>query len=172
MRILIDIGHPAHVHLFKHFAWQMQKNGHEIFFTVRDKEHELYLLSAYGFKYRSFGRHLKSKIGKIIGLLRFNIKMLDTALSFKPDIFLSHGSIYAAQIAWFLRKPHISLEDTGNMEQVLLYRPFTKVILTPVTLNKNLGSKQIKLNTYHEMAYLAPQYFKKSSNILEVSCME
>ena len=156
------------MHLFKNFAWLMKQKGHEVFFTVRDKEHELYLLSAYGFKYKSFGKHRKSKIGKIFGLFLFNIKMLNSALSFKPDLFLSHGSIYAAQIAWFLRKPHISLEDTGNMEQVLLYRPFTKVILTPVTLNKNLGSKQIKLNTYHEMAYLAPQYFKKSSNILEL----
>jgi uncharacterized protein len=168
MRILIDIGHPAHVHLFKHFAWQMQKKGHEIFFTVRDKEHELYLLSAYGFKYRSFGKHLKSKIGKIIGLLRFNIKMLDTALSFKPDIFLSHGSVYAAQIAWLLRKPHISMEDTGNMEQVLLYRPFSKAIITPITLEKKLGSKQIQLKTYHELAYLNSLYFKKSPDVLKL----
>lgn len=168
MRILIDIGHPAHVHLFKHFAWQMQKKGHEIFFTVRDKEHELYLLSVYGFKYRSFGKHLKSKIGKIIGLLRFNIKMLDTALSFKPDIFLSHGSVYAAQIAWLLRKPHISMEDTGNMEQVLLYRPFSKAIITPITLEKKLGSKQIQLRTYHELAYLNPVYFKKSPEVLKL----
>ena len=168
MRILIDIGHPAHVHLFKHFAWQMQKKGHEIFFTVRDKEHELYLLSAYGFKYRSFGKHLKSKIGKIIGLLRFNIKMLDTALSFKPDIFISHGSVYAAQVAWLLRKPHISMEDTGNMEQVFLYRPFSKAILTPITLEKKLGSKQIQLKTYHELAYLNPKYFKKSPEVLKL----
>ena len=146
----------------------MEKKGHEIFFTVRDKEHELYLLSAYGFKYRSFGRHLKSKIGKIIGLLRFNIKMLDTALSFKPDIFLSHGSIYAAQIAWLLRKPHISMEDTGNMEQVLLYRPFSKAIITPITLEKKLGSKQIQLKTYHELAYLNSLYFKKSPDVLKL----
>jgi predicted glycosyltransferase len=146
----------------------MEKKGHEIFFTVRDKEHELYLLSTYGFKYRSFGRHRKSKIGKIMGLFSFNIKMLRTALSFKPDIFLSHGSIYAAQIAWLLNKPHISMEDTGNMEQVCLYRPFTKVILTPMTFDKYLGSKQIQLKTYHELAYLNSLYFKKSPGVLKL----
>jgi predicted glycosyltransferase len=168
MKILIDIGHPAHVHLFKNFAWAMQKNGHEIFFTVRDKESEIYLLSTYGFKYKSFGRHRKSKIGKIIGLIIFDVKMFETALLFKPDIFLSHGSVYAAQISWLLRKPHISMEDTGNMEQVRLYRPFTEVIFTPDTLNKRLGSKQIQLKTYHEIAYLNSLYFKKSPDVLEL----
>jgi uncharacterized protein len=168
MKILIDIGHPAHVHLFKNFAWQMQKKGHEIIFTVRDKENEVYLLKTYGFNFKSFGKHYKSLLGKISGLLLFNMKMLATALSFNPDIFLSHGSLYAAQIAWFLRKPHISMEDTGNMEQVYLYRPFTKAILTPLTLAKNLGSKQIKLSTYHELAYLKPQYFLKSKAVFKL----
>jgi predicted glycosyltransferase len=168
MKILIDIGHPAHVHLFKNFAWIMQKKGNEIFFTVRDKEHELFLLTTYGFKYKSFGKHRRSKIGKIIGLLIFDFKMLNSALSFKPDVFLSHGSVYAAQIAWLMRKPHISMEDTGNLEQVMLYRPFSKVILTPITLEKNLGSKQVQLRTYHELAYLNPAYFKKSPRVLKL----
>jgi predicted glycosyltransferase len=168
MRILIDIGHPAHVHLFKHFAWQMKGKGHEIFFTVRDKEHEIHLLKTYGFKYKSFGKHYKSKLGKILGLFLFDLKMLRTALSYKPDILFSHGSAYAAQVAWLIGKPHISMEDTGNIEQVYLYRPFTKAILTPITLNKNLGSKQIRLNTYHELAYLNPAYFRKSPHVLKL----
>ncbi len=38
MRVLIDIGHPAHVHLFKHFAWETTKKGHDVTFTTREKE--------------------------------------------------------------------------------------------------------------------------------------
>ena len=49
MRILIDIGHPAHVHYFKNFIWQMQKKGHEFMITARDKEVALNLLDKYGF---------------------------------------------------------------------------------------------------------------------------
>ena len=51
MRVLIDIGHPAHVHMFKCFAKEMQDRGHEVLFTCRDKEFELKLLSAYSFNY-------------------------------------------------------------------------------------------------------------------------
>ena len=165
MRILIDIGHPGHVHLFKNFAWQMGKKGHEILFTVRDKEYEIYLLKTFGFKYISFGKHYKSNLGKIFGLIKFDLKMLRTALSYKPDLFLSHGSIYAAQIGGLLHIPHLSLEDTGNMEQINLYRPFTKVILTSTVFHKELGRKQIRYNGYHELAYLHPKIFSSDNSI-------
>jgi uncharacterized protein len=143
----------------------MQARGHHILFTAREKEHELYLLKTYGFEYKSFGNHYKSKIGKVVGLFRFNIKMFITALSFKPDLFLSHGSIYAAQIAWLIGRPHISLEDSGNMEQIRLYRPFTKVIISPDILPENLGIKHIRYRSYHELAYLHPDYFKADDSI-------
>jgi predicted glycosyltransferase len=168
MRILIDIGHPAHVHLFKNFAWLMQEKGHEILFTVRDKEFEIYLLTCYGFKYKSFGRHFKSKPGKILGLLLFDLKMIIAARSFSPDIFLSHGSVYAAHTAWIMQKPHIALEDTGNMEQIRLYLPFTSVVLTSIAFHKELGNKQIRYNGYHELAYLHPKRFSADQKIREV----
>jgi predicted glycosyltransferase len=168
MKVLIDIGHPAHVHLFKNFAWEFQEKGHEILFTVREKEHEIYLLKLYGFRYISFGKHFKSKAGKLYGLFHFNFYMLKAAFSFKPDIFLSHGSLYAAQIAFVFKKPHISLEDTGNMEQVRLYLPFTKTVLTSIAFHKDLGKKQIRYNSYHELAYLHTNIFSGDKNISKV----
>lgn len=160
MKILIDIGHPGHVHLFRHFAVEMQKNGHEFLFTTRQKEFETELLSAFGFRFVDFGRHYSTLRGKIWGILKFDFMLLRTALNFKPDLFMSHGSIYAAHVAAMLGKPHISMEDSGNMEQIKLYRPFTKAILTPEVLPEKLGPKQIRYNGYHEIAYLHPKYFK------------
>ncbi len=160
MRILIDIGHPGHVHLFRPFAQIMQEKGHEIFFTCREKEFEVELLKAADFKFKSFGKKYRSILGKVVGLLKFDIMELFTALRFKPDIFLSHGSPYAAHAAWLTRTPHISLEDTGNWEQMRLYLPFTKFVLTPNVLNEDLGKKHIRYKGYHELAYLHPNHFK------------
>src|SRR6056297_182305 len=165
MRILIDIGHPGHIHLFKNFARKMQEKGHRVFFTCRKREFVIALLKAEGFQYQSFGRYRQSKTGKIFGLLKYNLLMLLVALKFKPDIFLSHGSIYAAQIAWLLGKPNISMEDTGNMEQIKLYRPFTKAMLVPHSLPQNFGRKQIKYQGVHELHYLHPDYFTPSREI-------
>lgn len=167
MRILIDIGHPGHVHLFKNFAKDMHKKGHKTLFTCRQKEFEKELLQAEELRFKSFGKHYNTKRGKIWGLVKFNLIMLLTALRFKPDLFLSHGSIYAAQVAWLMRKPHISMEDSGNMEQIKLYRPFTKVMLIPDILPQNFGPKQIKYHANHELHYLHPNYFEPSPTIYD-----
>jgi len=165
MRILIDIGHPAHVHLFKNFSWIMQKKGHSVLFTSRDKEVTVQLLRAYKFDFIVFGRPLKKIVGKIWGLIKFDFLLFKTALKFKPDILLSAGSMYAAQVAWILRKPHVTFEDTGNMEQIRLYKPFSKVILVSTAFHKNLGEKQIQYKGYHELAYLHPNYYQPDDTI-------
>lgn len=168
MRIIIDIGHPGHVHLFKNLAHLLiERHEAKILFTARDKEFELELLKAEGFKFVNFGRHYKKLWGKLLGLLKFDAQMLLTAISFKPDLFISHGSIYAAHAAFLLGKKHLALEDSGNMEQIILYRPFTDVILTPDVLPEQLGSKQIRYKGYHEIAYLHPDFFTPNATIFD-----
>lgn len=167
MRLLVDIGHPGHVHLFKNLAHKLQGEGAEVLFTARNKEFELELLRAEGFEFKNFGNHYKSLRGKIWGLLKFDWKMFLTALRFKPDLFISHGSIYAAHAAFLTGKKHLSLEDSGNMEQIVLYRPFTDAILTPDVLPEELGPKQIRYKGYHEIAYLHPDFFQPDPKLYE-----
>jgi predicted glycosyltransferase len=172
MRILIDIGHPGHVHLFRPFVLEMQKRGHQILFTCREKEFEIELLKAANFDFVSFGKKYNSTTGKIFGLLKFDFLEVIQAIKFKPDLFLSHGSPYAAHAAAILRKIHISLEDTGNKEQIKLYLPFTKHVLTPSVLRQSLGDKQIRYNGYHELAYLHPKQFKVEKDVYELLNLE
>jgi predicted glycosyltransferase len=159
MRILFDIGHPGHVHLFKNLAHLFMKKGAEVLFTCREKENETALLKAGNLPYKCFGKHYKTFSGKLWGLLEFDTKMVATILSFKPDLLISHGSIYAAHAAFLTGRKHLSMEDSGNMEQIVLYRPFTDVILSPDVLPEKLGSKQIRYKGYHEIAYLHPDFF-------------
>ena len=166
MNILIDIGHPAHVHLFKHFANEMLRKGHKILFTCREKEFEIYLLKHYGFNYKSFGKKYSSLPGKLWGLVEFDFKEILTGKRFKPDLFLSHGSIYAAHASLLLGKPHISFEDTFNFEQLRLYTPFTKVILTSEYDHPLKSVKVIKYAGYHELAYLHPKRFTPDKSVL------
>jgi len=166
MRIQIDIGHPGHVHLFKNFAWEMQKKGHEILFTCRDNEFVIYLLKKYQFKYILFGKKFNTTVGKIFGLIKFDLQSIITAMKFKPDLFMSHGSMYAAHASAFMRKPHISFEDTFNMEQVRLYSPFTEVILINQFKSLPLETENvITYKGYHELAYLHPNRFKPNKDI-------
>jgi predicted glycosyltransferase len=143
----------------KNLVRLLMQDGADILFTARDKEFETELLKAEGFNFKCFGKHYNSIPAKIWGLFKFDWLMFLTGLRFKPDLFLSHGSIYASHAAFLLRKKHLSLEDSGNMEQIRLYRPFTDAILTPDVLPEDLGPKQIRYPGYHEIAYLHPDYF-------------
>ena len=168
MRILIDIGHPAHVHLFKNFTWEMQKKDHSVLFSTRDKEITTYLLKKYGFNFKSFGKPFKGILGKIFGMILFDIKLFLVSLKFKPDIYLSHGSMYAAQVSWILGKPHIAFEDTGNMEQIRLYLPFTEVVLTSYSFSRDFGNKQVRYRGFHDSAYLHPKHFNPDPDIFHL----
>jgi len=172
LNILIDIGHPADFHLFRNYAKEMQSRGHTILFTARQKEFEKELLKSYGFNYQCFGRPFKSAPGKVWGMAYFSFRMLLVALKFKPDQFVSHGSFYACLVSVLLRKPHISTEDTGNMEQVRLYRPLTNVILVPHSFHLELGKKQLRYPGNHELAYLHPRRFQPDPSIRKALGME
>jgi UDP-N-acetylglucosamine 2-epimerase (non-hydrolysing) len=167
MKILIDVGHPAHVHLFKHVARELAALGHDILFTARDKEMTVPLLRHEQFPFVSFGKPYRTVIGKLWGWLKFDLCLLRVALRFCPDIYLSHGSFYAAQVAWLLGKPHIAMEDTGNMEQIRLYLPFSKAVLTSTVFHRQLGPKQIPYDGCHELAYLHPRRFRPDPAVFQ-----
>ena len=166
MKIIIDVGHPADFHLLRNFASQSLDRGHEILFTCREKECVIELLEHFGFKYKSFGKNYSSIVKKMWGLIKYDIMQIITALKFKPDVFISHSSMYAAQAAFILRKPHIAFEDTFNFEQIRLYEPFSQVVLTSDYEHPLKKDKVIKYAGYHELAYLHPNNFKSDKSIL------
>lgn len=166
MKILIDIGHPAHVHYFKNFTSKMQDKGHVVIFTCRDKEIVVNLLHHYGFKFFNFGKPYRSSFGKIFGLFYFTFRLFLVAIKQKPDMYIN-ATMYSAIVAWIMRKPHISLEDTYNMEQVRLYSPFTNCILTGDYEHPPMGKKEIKYAGYHELAYLHPKRFSPDISVLD-----
>jgi len=169
MKILIDIGHPAHVHYFKNFIKIMEKKGHKFLIISRNKEIEQYLLNKYKIQYFDRGIGAKSTIGKFGYMFKANFLIFLKALKFKPDLFLSFGSIYPAHVSFLLRKPHIAFDDTEHSTgQYNLYSLFTEVVLTPSCFTRDLGTKQIRFNGYMELCYLHNNYFKPDLSIIKL----
>lgn len=167
MKILIDIGHPAHVHYFRNFIEMMTKNRHIIQVTSRDKEVTFDLLRKYNIPFTSRGKGGKGLFGKIFYILYADLKLIRIGLNFKPDILLSFASTYAAHASFFLRKPHIAFDDTEHSKyEIFLYRPFTKTILNPQSFKKDFGKKQIRFKGFMELCYLHPKYFNPDNSVL------
>ena len=55
MKILVDIGHPAHIHYFKNLINILSKKDNQFMIVARDKEITLDLLNIYNYEYISRG---------------------------------------------------------------------------------------------------------------------
>lgn len=168
MTIFIDIGHPAHVHYFKNLISQLSQGIHQFVVTARNKEIAHYLLNQLEINYFSRGSGSSGTIGKLIYMVKADFQLLKIALKEKPDLFLSFGSPYAAQVSSLLGKDHIALDDTENASLgQLFYKPFSECILSPSCFEKDFGAKHIKFNSYMELSYLHPNVYKADKSALE-----
>ena len=166
MKILIDIGHPAHVHYFRNFILKSKLKGDIVYISARDKEITHQLLDYFGLEYFNRGTGGKGFLGKIIYLFKGVFLLYKYARTVKPDLLLSFGSPYASQVSKIIKKPHIAFDDTEHAKfEHLLYVPPAKYIFTPLCFKKNFGKKHFKFNGYMELSYLHNKYFNPNENI-------
>lgn len=166
MRIFIDIGHPAHVHYFRNFIRLMQEKGHEFFVSARERSIIHYLLNHFKIPFYNRGKGKNGFLGKLWYMLIADFKLLYQAKRFKPDIFISFASPYAAQVSWMLRNPHIVLDDTEHARfGHMFYKPFSTIFLNPKSFQKDFGPGQIRFNSFTELFYLHSNYFSPDKEI-------
>jgi predicted glycosyltransferase len=168
MRVLIDIGHPAHVHFFKNTIWDLEKKGHKVMVVSRDKDVVIELLNAYKIPHTVLSKVKSGKIHLFEEWFIREYKLFKIAKQFDPDVLMGILSPTAAQIAWLLRKKSIIFNDTEHavIAQKITY-PFCNIICTPSCYLKDEGKKQIRYSGYHELAYLHPSYFIPRPEVLK-----
>lgn len=168
MKILVDIGHPAHIHYFKNCASILTKKGYEFLFVVRERDSTIDLIKSTGFNFVSRGKGKKGLLNKFIGIPQIDYRLFKIAQKFSPDIFLSFSSPYAAHVATLMRKPHIAFDDTEHAKyEHWMYRPFTDVVLSPSCYNAKLWKNQMLFDAFMELCYLHPNYFQPDKTVLE-----
>jgi predicted glycosyltransferase len=168
LRVLIDVGHPAHVHFFKNTIWSLEKKGHKVMVVSRDKDVVLELLKAYKIPHTVLSKVKPGKVHLLEELFIREYKLLKIAKRFDPDVLMGILSPNVAQIAWILRKKSIIFNDTEHavLVQKITY-PFCDIICTPSCYLKYEGKKQIHYSGYHELAYLHPSYFNPHNEIIK-----
>ncbi|MDG6220334.1 MAG: DUF354 domain-containing protein [Candidatus Thermoplasmatota archaeon] len=168
MRILFDLGHPADVHFFRNAMKRLEEEGHSLLITTRRKEFNEYLLEKYGFRYELLGTNKPGLFMKAVNMVLFDIKMLKLAKRFKPDIFVSPASPYAAQVARIMGIPNIAFfdEEHKSIEKKLTL-PFTDHIYTPTSYKLDFGSKHSRYRGFDELSYLHPNIFSPDPKVLE-----
>lgn len=168
MNVLIDIGHPAHVHLFKYLATGLEKKGHKLFFSVRDIPVAKRLMEYYGMPYYDLGKKKDSLMGKAYTVLKQDAKLLWFVIKNKIDVGISNGIVLPHLSTVTSMKSFVFDDDDDNAEMLAVKygHPFADVVLTPNSIKRRAKSALYYSGT-HELAYLHPNRFIPDINILK-----
>ncbi|MFA5570236.1 MAG: DUF354 domain-containing protein [Sphaerochaetaceae bacterium] len=166
-KVLIEIGHPAHVHHFKNLYWSLLEKNWEGFFVAKQKECSIDLLEHYCLPYVSLGSTKKGLLNKFLSLPFLIVKYTALSFRYKPNVFISRVSPLSGLSSFILRRPHITFTDTENVKLMDSFsEPFADVILTSTSYLREHGKNQLRYPGYHELAYLHPNRFKPNKNVL------
>jgi len=170
MNILIDIGHPAHVHLFRNFYNEMKERGHDLHVTVKAISSATDLLDLYGIPYIVLGTKGRSLTAKGFRQIFFSMKLVRIAKRYNIDIGLG-SSISLAHASRFCRMKSVIFDDDDDDIQPLMTKfghPFADLVVTPSSLiNARASGKALFYPGYHELAYLHPARFTPDPLVLE-----
>jgi predicted glycosyltransferase len=163
LRILIDIGHPAHVHFFKNPIRLLEHRGHNIVVTSRDKEMALQLLDGLGLEHREISAKNKGGLASLGNeLLTRNYRLAKIVRAFKPKIMAAIGGVSIAQVGRLLGVPSLVFYDTENarLQNAITY-PFASCVIVPRCYEAWVPKhRHLRYDGYHELSYLHPRYFK------------
>ena len=168
MKVMVEMGHPAHVHSFRHMIATLEKQGHEVRICAWRKDITLRLLGTFGLRYDELGSNTGSGLWRKLLLGGKGVSaMWYVARDFKPDLFVSRLSPVSGMVSRLCGKPHVAFADTDfSFLSNTVALPMTDVVITPSCFREDLGRKQIRVNSYKELAYLHPHYFTPDPSVL------
>ena len=170
MRILFQLGHPAHFHLFKLTIRSLLEKGNSVDILIKKKDILEKLLIDSNLPFHNIlpsGRK-NSKTGIAIGQLKQDFGLIRFCLKRRPDIMVG-TSVAISHAGKLLNIPTINVNE-DDAEAVPLYAkltyPWATTIIAPyVCSTSKWKSKTINYNGYHELAYLHPNHFTPDINI-------
>ena len=167
MKVLFQLGHPAHFHLFRYTIDALNRDGHQTYILIRKKDILEDLLREAGLPYVNIlpsGR--KSSFTLMLRLWRvfwFTLRHgVDVLAGSTPEV---------AQVAWLLRRRSVIMaEDDAEIVPPFIraVKPFADQYLSPVSCNNGpLEPKTTHYAGFHKLAYLHPNRFTPDPTVVD-----
>jgi hypothetical protein len=167
MNVLIDLCHPAHVHLFRNVYHNLVKDGHKVYVTTKNIPSVFQLLDIYGIPYVSFGSKHDSLLMKGLDQIRYNVRLWWMAWRYHIDVGVN--SITVAHISKLSPMKSILPDDDDDEVEPVFAKyghPFGDTILSPIDTHRK-SKKTIFYHSFHELAYLHPKEFQPDPGVLQ-----
>ena len=167
MRLLVDILHPAHVHLFRAFIAEMQARGHEVLVTAREKDIAVELLQAFGIPHRTLSVQRKGAVNMVTELARRAWAVWRLSRDFKPDVLIGCMGPAIAIAGRFMPARTVVYYDneTARIVNAVVSR-LCDAYMTPVSFVGDMGRAHRRYEGFHGLAYLHPDRFRPDPAVL------
>jgi predicted glycosyltransferase len=167
-RVLFDVSHPAHVHLFRHAITDLDERGDTIHVTSREKDLTTELLDAYGISHTPLSAKGDSKLSLISEWLGRELRMIKEVRTFDPDVIVGRLNPPVAHAATVCGSRSVIFDDSEKaIFPARITHPFADIICTPESFDRNLGANQRRYAGFHELAYLHPNRFSPDPSVLK-----
>jgi len=169
MRLLFDLGHPAHVHLFRNLIKRVMQEGGKVLAATREKDVTVELCQAYKIPQIILSR--ANRGGVLAGareLLSRSFKLFRVARNFKPDALIGTSASIGTVGRVTGCPSFVFNEDDASAVPLFakIAYPACSYIVTPECLkHENYGKRQLTYPGYHELAYLHPDHFTPDPDV-------
>ena len=166
MNVLIEIGHPAHVHFFRQTIARLKSEGHGLVVVTRDKEITNQLLDRFDIEYLSLSLPATGKLGMASELLSRWSKIRSLIKSRSIDCVASISGIstsFPGKLTGVRNVLFTDNEDAHLSNRIAF--PFADVIHTPEFYLEDLGNKHRRYFGLHELAYLQNFNFDRATEV-------
>lgn len=173
MNVLIDINHPAHVHLLRNVYFMLVADGNNVTVAVKEIPSAMKLLDLYGIPYINIGKKDDALGKKGLDQLVFDKRLLRLVREHHVDIGVG-SSINLPHVSKLCKMKSIVLDDDDDEVEPLFVKfghPFADAILSPVDTPRK-SKKKLYVNAYHELAYLHPNRFQPDLSVLKDAGVE
>ena len=165
MKVCFIIQHPAHVHYFKNLIFSVSAKN-KVYTYVIEKDVNISLLNSYGIKHKIIGKSSSSMMSKLFYTFASTINLIKYFFEIQPNVVLATHSPIPTVAAYIANRKIISFTDTEHATLSHKIADFcTNILFTPTCYIKNNGTKQKRINSYFELMYLHPNYYKPEEKI-------
>lgn len=166
MRLLFIINTPAQAYTWEYSMKEFLAKGHDLKILARDYGATPKILGELGFEFEPFNP-IGSRSSRLLGAAGHFQRCYRLSRPFEPSLIVGFG-LDAAVTAVRLRKPCIVfMDDWLTHVQNNLTHLLASAVITPDNLKADRGKRHVLVNSYKEMAYLHPHYFKPDATIFD-----
>lgn len=169
MKLAFIIYHPVEAHLYTTIFRNLNKNYEVIFIIIEKENIETELIKDYDYPFISIHKLKGGILSNFLNIPLVLFFLLKTFIKNPPDLIVSATSPYIGIVSKLLHIKSIGWTDTetASFNNKLAF-PFFNSLLIPASFYKKVFSKRaIYFDSYKEIAYLHPQYFKPNVSVIE-----